>query len=121
MKPNPREVSTQLLNRDELQAGDDAQRARRVPGSSSRTTTGSATATTSPTDFIDVPLPEGDDWPDGDPMQVARDEPGPHPDRPERPAADLRQHRHALVGRLADLRLDGGAAAARCAPARTAS
>ena len=37
------------------------------------------------------------------------DQPGPHPHEQERAAADLRQHRHPLVGRLADLRLRRGA------------
>ena len=37
------------------------------------------------------------------------DEPRPDAQEQERVAADLRQHRHALVGRLADLRLRRGA------------
>ena len=37
------------------------------------------------------------------------DEPRPDPDQQERPASDLRQHRHPLVGRLPDLRLRRGA------------
>ncbi len=38
----------------------------------------------------------------------------------ERPAADLRQHRHPLVGRLADLRLDRGAQPRAALAARAA-
>ena len=62
-----------------------------------------------PDTYIDIELDENDEWPEGTPMRPARDEPRPHPHRNQRPAADLRQHRHALVGPLPALRLDRGA------------
>ena len=63
----------------------------------------------SPDEFIDVPLPDGDEWPDGSPMKVKATSPDRTRTEEERPAAHLRQHRHPLVGRLADLRLRRGA------------
>jgi hypothetical protein len=74
MQPSPREVSTKLLNRDTFKPA---------------TTLNVLAACwiqmnnhdwfghgeNSPNEFIDVPLDEGDDWPDGDPMKVKRTSP----------------------------------------------
>ena len=70
-------------------------------GSSSRSTTGSATARTSPKRPWQIPLEPRRPVaraPDGDHAHAAR------PERGRRRPADLRHRRHALVGRLADLR-----------------
>jgi hypothetical protein len=74
MQPSPREVSLRLLVRDTFKPA---------------TTLNVLAACwiqmenhdwfghgeNSPDEFVDVPLPEGDDWPDGDPMKIKRTSP----------------------------------------------
>jgi hypothetical protein len=83
LDPNPREVSLRLLRRDSFKPA---------------TTLNVLAACwiqfqnhdwfghgeNDPDEHIEVPLPEGDDWPDGDPMQVRRT----HPDRARLEAGD---------------------------------
>jgi hypothetical protein len=83
LDPNPREVSLRLLRRDTFKPA---------------TTLNVLAACwiqfqnhdwfghgeNDPDHHVEVPLPEGDDWPDGDPMQVRRT----HPDRAHLEAGD---------------------------------
>jgi hypothetical protein len=76
MEPNPREVSLRLLRRDTFK-----------PATSLNVLAACwiqfenhdwfGHGENNPNEHIEVPLPEGDDWPDGDPMQIRRT----HPDR----------------------------------------
>ena len=65
-----------------------------------------------------VPLAADDPWPEK-PMQIQRTRRDPSGER--RRAADVRHRRHALVGRVADLRPRPGVRRRRSAPASTAS
>ncbi len=108
MEPNPREVSTRLLNRDTFK-----------PATSLNVLAGCwiqfqnhdwfGHGENNPREFLDVPIPDGDeDWPE-DPMRVKRTSPDRTAMNGGSAPPDLREHRHPLVGRLADLRLRRGA------------
>ena len=74
MSPSPREVSTTLLNRDTFK-----------PATSLNVLAACwiqfenhdwfGHGENLPDEFIDVPLADGDDWPDGDPMKIKRTSP----------------------------------------------
>jgi len=83
MDPNPREVSLRLLRRDSFK-----------PAATLNVLAACwiqfqnhdwfGHGENDPEQLVDVPLPDGDDWPDGDPMKVRRT----HPDRTRVDAGD---------------------------------
>ena len=105
LEPNPR--TGQPRAADARRSSSRRRRSTCSParGSSSRCTTGSATARTRRRTRGRSPLAADDPWPEH-PMQIAAD--AARPERGRRRAADLRHRRHALVGRLADLRPRSG-------------
>ena len=116
LEPNPRLVSRELLTRDEFKPGDDRERPcrRLAPVRGARLAQPRQNDGREP---FEVELASDDPWPER-PMRIARTRPDPTTRR--RDAADLRHHRLALVGRLADLRQRRGVRA-RSARARAAS
>ena len=117
LEPNPRTVSRELLTRDEF-----------IPATTLNLLAGAwiqfevhdwfSHGKNEAENPWQVELAEDDPWPEH-PMQIQRTrrDPSADPDGP----ADLRHRRHALVGRLADLRPRPGVRATRSAPASTAS
>ena len=108
MTPSPREVSQRLLYRDSFKPAETLN-VLAACWIQFENHDWFGHGENNPEEFIDVPIGEDDEWPDGETMRVKATSPDRTRDLEERPAADLRQHRHPLVGRLPDLRLDRGA------------
>ena len=120
-EPNPRTVSRRLLTRDQsLVAADGRQRDHR--GLAAVHDPGLVPARPQPhRPTLDASTLEGDDdWPAPAACSIMRTPDDPTTPSSTRPAADVRQREHALVGRLPGLRQQRRAAARSCGRARAA-
>ena len=117
LEPNPRLISRELLTRETLRAGDDAESARGGvdPVRGPRLV---QPRRQRPENAWEIPLEDDDPWPRA--SDAGRPD-APGPELRARQASDVRDRRHALVGRVAGLRQHPGSSRPRSGRTSSAS